>query len=70
MCRITFLGSRFARAGTPSATHPRTICEALPEVEQEPFIDAEAIAEAVNKQKMRCAEIKTQEQLDGGFKQM
>ena len=64
MRRVALFGHYATRAGTPGTAHPCPVRKTLPKVEQDEFLDAEAITEAVTKENMRFVQIKSQDQLD------
>jgi transposase len=59
-----FLGSALREQGHQGRLIPAQFVKPYRKSNKNDFLDAEAIAEAVTKQNMRFAQIKTQEQLD------
>jgi transposase len=60
-----FLGTALREQGHPVRRIPAQFVKPYRKSNKNDFLDAEAIAEAVTKQNMRFAQLKTQEQLDG-----
>ena len=63
-CGIAFSGASVARTRARGAIDSGAVCTAVREVDKNDYCDAEAIAEAVERENMRFVPIKTEDQLD------